>query len=117
VSPIQRKAIDDLVSDLGGDQATVAEILASFLEEAPTVLEQLRQAAAAKDLEGARRAAHTLKSTSAQFGAMALSEKCKEAEFAAKAGTLPAPGVLAELQRLWEAAKAELVVEQRALGA
>ena len=42
----------------------VAELVATFLEEAPAMLTELRQALAAQNTDNFRRAAHSLKSNS-----------------------------------------------------
>ena len=62
----------------GGD--FVAELVATFLEEAPGMLLELRAALAARDAERFRRAAHSLKSNSHTFGATALGELARDIE-------------------------------------
>ena len=52
------------------------------------MLEELRGALAAADSETVRRAAHTLKSNAATFGATGLSEACAELEGCARIGDL-----------------------------
>ncbi len=47
----------------------VTELVATFAEEAPQLMAQLRAARASGDADGFRRAAHSLKSNSATFGA------------------------------------------------
>jgi HPt (histidine-containing phosphotransfer) domain-containing protein len=59
--------------------------------------------------EQLRRAAHSLKSNSANLGAMALSARCKELEMMGKAGTLEgADGKLAVVTQGYEQARAAL---------
>lgn len=50
----------------------VVELVDTFLEEAPVMLAELRDARAASDTERFRRVAHSLKSNSNTFGATAL---------------------------------------------
>ena len=50
----------------------VAELVDTFLEDAPALIEELRSARAAADADRFRRAAHSLKSNSHTFGATAL---------------------------------------------
>ena len=71
-----------------GDPAFVEELIRTFLEEAPTLLAILRQATAQGDASEARRAAHTLKSNAANFGATTFSSMCQQAEALASVGTL-----------------------------
>ena len=65
-----------------GDEGAemVAELVQIFLEDTPQLLERLRNALAAGDLETAQQVAHTLKGTSASLGATRLSERCAELE-------------------------------------
>ena len=58
----------------------VAELVGTLLEEAPGMLAELRNALAARDGERFRRAAHSLKSNSQTFGAMALGLLARELE-------------------------------------
>jgi HPt (histidine-containing phosphotransfer) domain-containing protein len=59
----------------------VSELVATFLEEAPGMLADLRSARAASDAERFRRAAHSLKSNCNTFGALALGAMAREIEF------------------------------------
>jgi histidine phosphotransfer protein HptB len=56
------------------------ELVETFLEEAPTMLAELRDALAANDADKFRRAAHSLKSNSLTFGAMPLGAMARELE-------------------------------------
>ena len=58
----------------------VAELVGTFLEEAPGMMAELRAALAARDAERFRRAAHSLKSNGHTFGAMALGEQARAIE-------------------------------------
>ena len=58
----------------------VAELVGTFLEEAPGMLAELRDALAVRDGERFRRAAHSLKSNSQTFGATALGALAREIE-------------------------------------
>jgi len=58
----------------------VAELVGTFLEEAPGMLAELRSARAANDGERFRRAAHSLKSNSQTFGAVTLGALAREIE-------------------------------------
>ena len=73
---------------LGGEFRFLAELIDSFLEDAPQLLAQLDQFVAAQNAEGTRRIAHSLKSNAADFGAVLLSNLCKELEMNAKSGVL-----------------------------
>jgi HPt (histidine-containing phosphotransfer) domain-containing protein len=71
--------------EIGGDEF-LGELIDSFLAEAPSLLAELQTAFETGRAEEARRAAHTLKSNGATFGAAAFSELCRELEEMAKAG-------------------------------
>ncbi|MDL9997924.1 Hpt domain-containing protein [Variovorax sp. J22P240] len=64
----------------------VKELVQTFLEEAPTMLQELRDALATGDADTFRRAAHSLKSNSLTFGALTLGAMAREQEL----GGLPA---------------------------
>jgi HPt (histidine-containing phosphotransfer) domain-containing protein len=96
---------------VGDDPDFLAELVDDFLADAPIQLASLRERAAAGDMVGARRAAHTLKGNSQTFGAIRLATVCQEAETAAGAGDLDA--VLSrvdDIEREWGRVRDELVV-------
>jgi HPt (histidine-containing phosphotransfer) domain-containing protein len=86
--PIDRAAFGSLMDSLGGDREFLGELLDVYFEDAPRLLERMHAALAPANAEEFRRAAHSLKSTSANFGAMALSRMCKGLEDLGKTGEL-----------------------------
>jgi len=58
----------------------VAELVDTFLEEAPGMLAELRSARAENHAERFRRAAHSLKSNASTFGALRLAARARELE-------------------------------------
>ena len=58
----------------------ISELIDTFLEEAPTMLDELRDASAARDAERFRRAAHSLKSNANTFGAFTLGAMARDLE-------------------------------------
>lgn len=56
------------------------ELVDTFLQEAPTMLDELRRALTAQDADRFRRTAHSLKSNSNTFGALALGTMARELE-------------------------------------
>jgi HPt (histidine-containing phosphotransfer) domain-containing protein len=85
---IDRAVLDQLLDSFGGDVDFLGEMLDTFFEDSPRQLAAMREGLARGDLEMVRRAAHSLKSNSANFGALALSARCKELEMLAKGGAL-----------------------------
>ncbi len=63
-----------------GWEALVLRILAIFRENAPRLIEEMKRGRETQDLEAIRRAAHSLKSSAANIGAMNLAAFCKEIE-------------------------------------
>ncbi|HYZ91005.1 MAG TPA: response regulator, partial [Actinomycetota bacterium] len=79
--------------ELGGDDF-LAEVIDTFLGDAPALLETLRRSLDEKDAEELRRAAHSLKSNSATLGAERFAELCRDLEQCAKNGQLDAASEL-----------------------
>ena len=58
----------------------IATVLSQYLESSRQSVESLRQALRTEEAEGLRAAAHRLKSSSAQLGALAVAAHCQELE-------------------------------------
>jgi PAS domain S-box-containing protein len=81
-----------------GEPDIVAELIGIYLNDAPVLLKRAREALAGNDESTLRRAAHSLKSTSANLGAIRLSALCKELEEMARRADLQnAPAVFSEI--------------------
>ena len=85
---IDPAALSRLKDTLGKRVSMLPGLIDIFLADAVKLQTQARQAYEQKELEGLRRAAHTLKSSSANFGATTLSALCKDLELCVKAGEL-----------------------------
>jgi signal transduction histidine kinase/CheY-like chemotaxis protein/HPt (histidine-containing phosphotransfer) domain-containing protein len=85
---LDRGVLDQLREDLGG-AAALREVIETFLEETPSALTALRDAAARGDSSAIRQAAHMIKGTSAILGARALSEQCAEIEHLSRTTSVP----------------------------
>jgi HPt (histidine-containing phosphotransfer) domain-containing protein len=66
----------------------LAELIDVYLNDSPQLIEQMRSGLAAGNVESVRRAAHSLKSNSASFGANRLADAARELEMIAKGGKL-----------------------------
>jgi HPt (histidine-containing phosphotransfer) domain-containing protein len=87
----------------------VTELVATFLEEAPTMLAELRQAQAAASADAFRRAAHSLKSNGNTFGATRFGQMARDLELGGLiAAAAPLDALEAEYRRVAAALK-ELV--------
>jgi HPt (histidine-containing phosphotransfer) domain-containing protein len=81
-------ALAELLEAVGGDRAFLVELIETYLGDSPTLIAELRAGLASGDAAVVRRAAHTLKSTSASVGATRLATICREIEAAAAADDL-----------------------------
>ena len=106
--------LKDLLSMLGDDFSSLAEIIDSFLEDAPLLLDELQQYVASSDAPGVRRIAHSLKSNGADFGAQAFSDLCAKVEELGSEGALDdAPGLVGEILDEYEKVEAALNAVRR----
>ena len=78
VATVDIATFSELQEAAGAD--FVKELVQTFLEEAPTMLQELRDALATGDADTFRRAAHSLKSNSLTFGALTLGAMAREHE-------------------------------------
>ena len=82
---INTTALDNLRTLLGPQADMMLPILAGkFYDEAPRLLAQIRETYAAGKPEEVRRAAHTLKSNSANFGAIRVAHLAEQMEAEAR---------------------------------
>jgi HPt (histidine-containing phosphotransfer) domain-containing protein len=101
---IDPKVFEELKENVGAD--FVGELIETFLTDAPRMFAEMHQALGTGDAEGFRRAAHSLKSNSATFGALPLSALAKELEMMGKAGALDgASGKLTQLEAEYKKAE------------
>jgi HPt (histidine-containing phosphotransfer) domain-containing protein len=68
--------------------AFLVELIDVFLKDSPDLIKEMRAGLTADDSERVRRAAHSLKSNSASFGADRLAGVARELEMVAKSGEL-----------------------------
>jgi GAF domain-containing protein/CheY-like chemotaxis protein/HPt (histidine-containing phosphotransfer) domain-containing protein len=86
--PVDASVLDRLAESMGGDDAFVAELIDQFVTDSPALVAAARKGLEAGDADEVRRAAHTLKSNAATFGANELADRSSRLEAAAKAGQL-----------------------------
>ncbi len=86
-----------------------AKLVASFLDNGAVLVASMAAAAGSGDVDGLRRAAHTLKSNAASFGATDLSELCAALEGRARAGSVgDADSAVTHIARAFDGARAAL---------
>ncbi|GAB3515851.1 hybrid sensor histidine kinase/response regulator [Pseudoxanthomonas daejeonensis] len=93
--PVLEPEMLDELREIAGDEAI--SIVNLFLEDAPRLVRLMEQASAMPDLEVMREAAHALKSSAANVGALALSAAAKRIELGARAHALERPAVAVAL--------------------
>jgi PAS domain S-box-containing protein len=87
---VDQAVIHQLTVTMGGP--FVAELIDTFGQDARQLIATLRRALADADVDGFRRAAHSLKSTSETLGATGLAALARELEAMARAGSLTGAG-------------------------
>ncbi len=108
---LDRAVIEQLESSFAdGDPEFMRQLIDGFLDDAPRQLEALRDGVARGDVEPAHRAAHTLKSTAAAFGAGRLAGLCQRLEATIQVGGVAGLGGLVDEARAeYERVRAELL--------
>ena len=81
---IDTALIDQLQELIGGDKATLLELIKTFIDEGEDIVAQSHLAVENSDLELLRRSAHSLKSSAQDFGAGQLSRLCATLEAGCK---------------------------------
>jgi HPt (histidine-containing phosphotransfer) domain-containing protein len=87
--PIDPATFAALVEMTGGEMDFVDELVDTFLEDGSAQIEGMRAALAEGDTERLGRAAHSLKSSSLNVGALDLGATCRSLEEAARTGVVP----------------------------
>ncbi|GAB4542728.1 MAG: hypothetical protein Tsb0014_35780 [Pleurocapsa sp.] len=90
----------DSLRKLGGAKAQIVltQIIEQYLEDSPERLKNVQQAIRDGNADALRQAAHSLRSSSANLGAIAFSHLCKELESIALSGTTQ--GAEADIEQL-----------------
>ncbi len=83
---IDQTTYDDLKKMVGEDY--IGELVETFFEETPGLLEEMRLALDDGDANAFRRSAHSLKSNSASFGATQLELMARDLEYMGRDGQL-----------------------------
>lgn len=101
--------LQKLERDLGGEADVMRELIDTFLGEAPGLLAVMREGATHGRQRDINRAAHSLKSTAATFGAARLSQMCRELEeLSARDVPADAAARAQAIEREWENVRGDL---------
>ncbi|HZQ05275.1 MAG TPA: response regulator, partial [Anaerolineae bacterium] len=107
---IDPATFENLKATMGAD--FIGELIDTFLEDSPQLIAQMKTALKQNDADSFRRAAHSLKSNSNNFGAFQLAALSKELEMTAKTGNLN--GTADKITALeTEFARVRLVLERK----
>jgi HPt (histidine-containing phosphotransfer) domain-containing protein len=93
---IDQRMYNNLVEMVGDD--FIGELLDTYLEDTPMLIGEMRQSLSQGNAPAFQRAAHSLKSSSASFGAVALADLARELEYLGRAGQLD--GAAPKLEQL-----------------
>ena len=89
--------------------ALVHKVVAAYVDDTPQHLRTLRQAIAGLDAGSLRKVAHSLKSSSANVGAEALAQMCKEMETLGRTDTTEGAAViLTDMEQEFQAVRHSL---------
>jgi len=107
---IDRAALKRLLDVIGGDPDDLAELIEEFETVTPDILETMKSAANAGDIAALRISAHSLKSNSRDFGAVALAGSCEALERDCHGGDVDDPVArVAVIGSQLDAARAALI--------
>ncbi len=110
--PLDRRALDALRAiEAKGKPGFLARLIRLYLARTPEILDQLDEAIERGDATGTFKAAHSLKSSSANVGAVTLAEIFREIEALGRAGTMEGA------REKWDRIHAEYVAVEQALAA
>lgn len=106
--PVIDKTTFDELKQMAGDDF-INELIDTFLEDAPRMIAEMKSAHASNNAETFRRAAHSMKSNAATFGASQLAMLAKELEMLGKENKLHETGdKLKALDEAYESVRNEL---------
>ncbi len=114
-APVIDQSVLNSLRDLQmeGKPDILKRVIDAYLSSTASLVETLKEAYSAMDIDGIQNSAHSLKSSSANVGAIKLSELCKELEMNCRNNTLEnAPflisGISAELTLVRDVLKREI---------
>ncbi|MBK8780931.1 MAG: Hpt domain-containing protein [Anaerolineales bacterium] len=107
MSVINMDTLNSLKETTGAE--FVRELMDTFFEDSPKLISALKNALAAKDADAFRRAAHSIKSNAATFGAEQLSALARELEGRGRENDLEIGSRLEALEEAFQEAKSQLI--------
>ncbi|RJP29226.1 MAG: Hpt domain-containing protein, partial [Candidatus Omnitrophota bacterium] len=87
-SPLDLTALDNIrILQTAGEPSILTTVIHNYLNHSQKLIHTLKQASHTTDVKSIEMAAHSLKSSSANVGAIELSSYCKKLEYASRAGS------------------------------
>lgn len=109
MASVDATTVQRLNADLGDDPGVMRELIDTFLGEAPRLVDTMHDGLATLNLRELNRAAHSLKSTAATFGAAHLSQMCRDLEeLSGREMPADAAARVAAIEKEWALVRAEL---------
>lgn len=85
---LDQESMDTILDLMDGDREMVTDLIDTHLEVMPALLTQFKSGMEAGNPQEVKEAAHAMKSSNAQFGALHFAQLCQTAENIAKGGSL-----------------------------
>jgi HPt (histidine-containing phosphotransfer) domain-containing protein len=109
VSPLDPQALEDLRALNPDDVSFLRELIQIYLDDSPKQIADIEQSLAQGDVPRLTRAAHSLKGSSANFGAGPLRALCEKIEQLGRSAALAEiPACLPELKAEYDRVKTAL---------
>nr|WP_052324773.1 response regulator [Hassalia byssoidea] len=108
---IDAETFQGLKQMTGNNAEMMAEIIDSYLEDAPQRLSAIASAVEQKDAALLRSTAHSLRSLSVTIGAMPLAQLCSQLEAMGRAETISASTLVLQLEKEYQRVEAALQLE------
>jgi HPt (histidine-containing phosphotransfer) domain-containing protein len=114
VSILDKAAVDGLRAlETSDNPDLLTRIIDAYLDDTPKLIEKIKQALDADDMFEVAKAAHTLKSSSANVGAAELSDRCKQLEASARRGSVGmVRELLSDVENAYTSVESALVAER-----
>jgi HPt (histidine-containing phosphotransfer) domain-containing protein len=104
---IDTNTFNSLKESIGED--FIGELIDTFLDDAPTQIQQMKDALDKKDADSFKRAAHTIKSNAAAFGATQLANLARELEGMGRENNLEIGNRLQVMEEAFQNVKSQLI--------
>lgn len=116
--PIESRVLDDIRAlQMEGAPDIFSRVLHGYLRNSPKLIDSLHDAVPQRNLADMQFASHSLKSSSANVGALALSGLCKELELMARANSCEgATDILKEIEKEYARVHEALTMELNRVG-